>query len=192
MASGKFKCLGTVQELKSRYGQGFELVLRGRQVQPALITSLVSSWGLSEDAKLTKQECLQRITEFGTNAELDSSLAGFKLSRSSLFEKELNSDSISVVAFAEWWAQTNTTADILKFAAKELPGSVVLLENVSRVLKFAIRGERINMLDIFEVIENLKVAVGIEEYSINQYSLEQIFNDFAKQDTAAVAASLEN
>ncbi len=48
------------------------------------------------------------------------------------------------------------------------------------------------MLDIFDIIEKRKADVGIDEYSINQYSLEQILNDFVKQDAGAVSAALQN
>jgi len=96
---------------------------------------------------------------------------------------------IAAKVFAEWWVQADFIEEVRMFIPKTVPGKVSVLDAVGRVLKFLIT-DCSSVLDIFESVESNKSQVHIDEYSISQLSLEQIFNDFARQDSVAVSANL--
>merc|ERR1712139_386020 len=62
------------------------------------------------------------------------------------------------------------------------------LERHGRMLRFRLPA-RCPLADVFEQLENARTSLYIEEYGINQTSLEQIFNNFAarqQEETNAV------
>ena len=179
MASGRFRCLGTVTELKNLYGAGFELDMRVQLPSESALTAKLSSWGIQEGATIRRKDCAKICREVSQD-------------RADTIDKELGglSDKVNAKVFAEWSVQCDFIDEARAFVPKVVPGKVSVLEAVGRSLKFLIK-EANSVLDIFEAVENNKGKVNIDEYSISQFSLEQIFNDFAREDAIAVAASLQ-
>jgi ATP-binding cassette subfamily A (ABC1) protein 3 len=180
MASGRFRCLGTVTELKNIYGAGFELDLRVQLPTESALEAVLVNWELAGEANMSRIDCLKKCEGHSTD-------------RKETFEKELGglNETINAKVFAEWWVQEDFIDAVKAFIPRVVPGKVSVLDAVGRVLKFLIK-ECSSVLDIFESIEQNKQQVNIDEYSITQYSLEQIFNDFARQDALAIAASLQD
>jgi ABC-type multidrug transport system ATPase subunit len=173
MASGRFRCLGTVTELKNLYGAGFELNLRVKLPTEIAMHAVTSLWGVEDSAVMKRADC-QRIC------------AGLSQARLEVFTRELGGldENIAAKVFAEWWVQADFIDEVRAFIPRVVPGTVSVMDAVGRVLKFLIKDCR-SVLDIFESIENNKSQVNIDEYSISQFSLEQIFNDFARGDSLA-------
>eukprot|EP00475_Leptophrys_vorax_P005671 TRINITY_DN13418_c0_g2_i1.p1 TRINITY_DN13418_c0_g2~~TRINITY_DN13418_c0_g2_i1.p1 ORF type:complete len:1145 (+),score=272.12 TRINITY_DN13418_c0_g2_i1:223-3435(+) len=67
----------------------------------------------------------------------------------------------------------------MSFVESRFPGSV-LLEAQDNNLKFIVPKKDHSLSELFSIIENKKVEVGIVEYSLSETSLEQIFLRFAK------------
>jgi hypothetical protein len=144
----------------------------------AAMRTLLDTWSVSDGSKMSRQDC-KRICDVRSSE------------RRQTFEKELGGldNSVDAKVFAEWWVQADFIEEVRAFIPRVVPGRVSELDAVGRVLKFLIK-ECNSLLDIFEAIENNKAQVHIDEYSINQFSLEQIFNDFAKADATARQMSL--
>ena len=176
MASGRFRCLGSVQELKNRYGKGFELAVRVKVPLEVEINGLINQWGVDRNVSLSKVDCLKFCAGAG---------------RVELFEKELGagSECFAPPAFAEWWLQSSAIAKVCDFALQSLPGTVSLLEGVGRVQKFLVK-DCPSVLELFEAVETFKSRGQLDEYSVSQFSLEQIFNGFAKDDQIAMGKAL--
>lgn len=71
------------------------------------------------------------------------------------------------------------TAITKSFILRSFPESS-LLERSGLMWKFSIPGTQADMAYIFKVIADNKDAANIDDYSLTQSTLEQIFNKFAK------------
>ena len=181
MASGRFRCLGSLQELKNTYGKGFELSVKVKAPNANVVDAQKIAWGVMTET-MTREECVTKCDEAG-------------ISKREIYDKEMGvgplTETVSSAAFAEWWVQQTMVDKVKEFAYKKIPGDVSLIEGIGRVQKFLIRKCK-SVLELFEILEAAKTSTDIEEYSVNQYSLEQIFNSFAKEDAVALAASQQS
>jgi len=107
MVSGQFKCLGTIQHLKSRFGQGYQM-----------------------EINTSSEQSLQRVKAF---------------------------------------------------VKEHFPDSV-LDETNERRLKYRLPAGSLNLSYIFGTIEKAKKDLEIDDYSVSQSTLEQIFLLMASQD----------
>ncbi|KAL4240689.1 ATP-binding cassette sub- A member 3 [Mactra antiquata] len=110
MVNGQFKCLGSPQHLKSRFGQGYFLIAR--------VTT-------SNDNIMPKMESL------------------------------------------------------MKFIESKFPGSL-LIDIHQNYLNYHITDTNLSLAEIFGTIEKAKAKFDIEDYSVSQTTLEQIFLNFAR------------
>lgn len=110
MVNGQFKCLGSPQHLKSRFGEGYFLIAR------VSITS---------DGVIPNMEPL------------------------------------------------------IKFIEQKFPGCI-LIDIHQNYLNYHITNTNMTLAEIFGTIEKAKVDFNIEDYSVSQTTLEQIFLNFAR------------
>ncbi|RKO84169.1 P-loop containing nucleoside triphosphate hydrolase protein [Blyttiomyces helicus] len=88
--------------------------------------------------------------------------------------------------------RTDDTNLARRFVAQAFPGAV-LLEYQRRHLRFSFPPHSVKSIaDVFEIIEANRYAAGIDDYSLGQTSLEQVFLSFARDaenqaDTNAAA-----
>ncbi|XP_033114079.1 ATP-binding cassette sub-family A member 3-like [Anneissia japonica] len=106
MVNGQFKCLGSTQHLKSRYGKGYTMLIK-------------------------MEENFQ-------------------------------------------------TGGLKQFVNDQFPGSV-LLEEHQGVLQYQVENSNLSWSYIFGTLENNKQMLKIEDYSVSQTTLEQVFINFAKE-----------
>jgi len=131
MVNGEFKCLGSVQHLKNKFSQGFNLTI-----------------------KVRKSNSLMSRTDFdnGLHREGDARL------------------SISL---------TQTLADIKNFVIANFIGAT-LKEEYMGLLTYFIEKSDLKWSTMFRLMEEAKDKFNIEDYSLSQTSLEQVFLSFAK------------
>jgi energy-coupling factor transporter ATP-binding protein EcfA2 len=190
MVGGVLRCLGSSQRLRSRYGHGYQIEIGMVLAKPseieAMTIDILSAIGITaQDTNIyiTQAQVEQafaakgvahwseRLTPTGSGAELLASLP-----------------SLSVQHFAAWWLIEigyNKIADFLRaefgeFALRERQMSKIRVE----ISTFTtVKGEQVRrrLGAMFGAIEARKVELSIQDYSIAQTSLEQIFNQFAAQ-----------
>lgn len=141
MVNGRMCCIGSPQQLKNRFGNGFTLRVK-------------VSTGLSQ-----------------TNAQ---SLSERRHSRIAWRENSITSCDIVL---------EQNIKEVEQFVLKSFEGSQ-LSEVHYNLMVFQINNTRISWSNIFGTIEAEKDSLNIEDYSVGQTSLEQIFLTFAaKQRT---------
>uniref|UniRef100_A0A3Q3DZB1 ATP binding cassette subfamily A member 1 n=1 Tax=Hippocampus comes TaxID=109280 RepID=A0A3Q3DZB1_HIPCM len=109
MVNGRFKCLGSVQHLKNRFGDGYTIILRVAGPDPDLLP-------------------------------------------------------------------------VMKFIESELSGST-LKEKHRNMLQYQLPSSRCSLTHIFFTLANNKHALKIEDYSVTQTTLDQVFVNFAKDQS---------
>jgi ATP-binding cassette, subfamily A (ABC1), member 3 len=196
MVGGVLRCLGSAQRLRTRYGRGYQIEIgmvipspEDVAAQSAVIfTALGPNMPFApevqngdiaiseEDVKrvmtaLGREEWVTRLNVGGSGAELAASFAanGFVL----------------IKHLAAWWLLEDTFDQICVFLGKTFGGFTLreLHNNRMRVEITATdgNGERRSLARMFGAVEGVKTSLKIQEYSIAQTTLEQIFNQFASQ-----------
>uniref|UniRef100_A0A7N6B5M8 ABC transporter domain-containing protein n=1 Tax=Anabas testudineus TaxID=64144 RepID=A0A7N6B5M8_ANATE len=109
MVNGRFRCLGSVQHLKNRFGDGYTIILRVA----------------------------------GPNPDL---------------------------------------RPVMEFIERELPGST-LKEKHRNMLQYQLPSSLTSLARIFSILSKNKEALSIEDYSVSQTTLDQVFVNFAKDQS---------
>jgi len=154
MAAGQLKCLGSVQEIQNEFGKVMDLFVRLRMPVREEVTSLA-----------------RKITETG---QMPPPLALSLGVEDPLLVEGRGDD----FARAEEQMLEDMGHRLKMHICHRFPGSSVA-EHLGRSWRFALPLDR-KLPDMFREIEEAKDLLDIEEYSLAQASLEQIFNSFAK------------
>ncbi|CAL8300626.1 unnamed protein product [Arctogadus glacialis] len=109
MVNGRFRCLGSVQHLKNRFGDGYTIVLRVTGPDPDLVP-------------------------------------------------------------------------VMKFIESELPGST-LKERHRNMLQYQLPSSSTSLAHVFSILARNKELLQIEDYSVSQTTLDQVFVNFAKDQS---------
>ncbi|KAL8582197.1 hypothetical protein ACOMHN_004116 [Nucella lapillus] len=109
MVNGTFKCIGSIQHLKNRFGDGYTIILRVG----------------------------------GHNADLDP---------------------------------------VKQFITKHFPKSL-LREQHHNMLQYQLPSQRLSLAQVFATMEEAKGRFNVEDYSVSQTTLDQVFINFAKMQT---------
>ena len=80
----------------------------------------------------------------------------------------------------DWWITEVRYIDFMDFL-EETFNSVELLERHGNLVTLRVDTKGMKLSEIFKFMEKVKEKCSIEEYSIAQMTLEQIFNFFASQ-----------
>ncbi len=192
MVGGKLRCLGPAQHLKSRFGTGYQVeisvelpsaenagddtVLARLQAAAAAKAEQPDRFSQAELATalaaIGKEAWLDRFCHTGTGADVYQTVTG--------------AGSIGVREFASWCRLEGRVEGVLGFVATHYPDAV-LRERQGAKVRFEIpakdtgTGAVRQLSDMFGLIEAEKAGLHIEDYSVSQTSLEQIFNFFAQQ-----------
>lgn len=96
---------------------------------------------------------------------------------------------ISLRSFLEWWLAEDYAIRLSSFLEREFPGALLLERSSAHSFRYRIQNTD-SLAGIFGKFEANKSRVFIQDYSVGQTTLEQIFNQFAaSQDNPEVAAS---
>ena len=123
MVNGQFKCLGSAQKLKNKFGEGYTLMAKVL---------------LGSDASATEQR---------------------------------------------------TTA-LMEFIEQEFPGST-LKDLHQGLVMYHIYDAELSWAEIFGTMERAKDQLNIEDYSVSQTSLEQVFINFARAQIPPLEQSIK-
>ena len=86
---------------------------------------------------------------------------------------------LSVHAFLEWWIAQNQAIKVTEYMSYAFPDSILLERSSAFSFRFRITTPDIPLATIFSKFESDKESLLIEDYSVGQTTLEQIFNQFA-------------
>jgi len=127
-------------------------------------------------AKMSASHYEQELTEDGIGSE---------------FYKELNGPkgSVNLEEFIRWvFSETRGSSIIAKL--ESMFNSLEVLEHFSNSYKIKVSRDQYSIGYLFGLMEGLKASFSVSEYSVSQTTLEQIFNNFAKEAEAAGSSDL--
>ena len=196
MAGGNIRCLGSAQQLKSKFGQGYQLEMKIRNVETSdkdYIDNLVrlgSIIDVEEEEAIEKgeevfmnldktKEALNGLSTDGYLSELVDEKypngAGF------LIWKEAKSPSgIDLAEVAEFATSELRMRVLFEFMSTTYPDNI-LRERQDSKTRYEVSSEGVRIGDIFAAIEENKARLQVDEYGVSQTSLEQVFNMHAAE-----------
>lgn len=147
MVNGEFKCLGSTQHLKTKFAQGYTLIIKVRKRY--LVSSLNRESG---DASQIHQHRRQRssisVRRLGLNRQ----------------------DSV----------YSHTELEPIKNYIQDHFEGATLKEEYQGLITYHIPTTHMTWSRMFGVMESAKRQLDIEDYSLGQTSLEQVFLSFTK------------
>ena len=178
MVNGEFVCLGSAQEIKEKYGYGFEIDVRIMPLSEEKMKEIYQTLKIEKSTKVTKenlQDVLNSLNKSKYITELDDNRIGKSLIR------ELKiSGSIPISVLISWCHYVSNAMRMIKKVSEHF-NEIILTEFIENNFLFKIKkGDGLKSIGfLFGLVESIKGDCFITEYSIQQTSLEQIFNQFA-------------
>ncbi|TNN43202.1 ATP-binding cassette sub-family A member 2 [Liparis tanakae] len=77
---------------------------------------------------------------------------------------------------------SSNVKEVVRFFNRNFP-EAVLKERHSTKLQFQLKSERISLAQVFSKMEQVVEVLGIEEYSVSQTTLDNVFVNFAKKQS---------
>ena len=188
MVGGALSCLGSIQHLKTRFGKGLTTELRMQRPAAATKEAFLSSY-LQDKERLSREDILDVCTTLGMPERMmdihSSHPTGWSLNAALLRD-----GSIASTMLADWWLNENTTMLLRVFLETEFE-HVTLLEQQGNLFRYRLHATLEKLLPgrVFDVLEKNKETLHLENYSVTQTSLDQVFNQFAskqQQETGPV------
>jgi ABC-type multidrug transport system ATPase subunit len=187
MVGGRFRCLGSAQHLKTRFGLGYQLEFGFKVVDQhedkfvTIFGELVAAHELVSAKDKRAVDAVITLSQAATI--LDK--AGKVVWKNQLMkaDSEFHHGS-TLIDLAVWCIAEQNVLDLARFMQNEFPGAVLRESQRSRVryeVPSKIDGRDVKLSKMFGLLERQKAALGLQEYSLSQTSLEQIFNGFAGQ-----------
>ena len=203
MVNGEFVCLGRAHEIKNKYGYGYELNLRIKPMTEEQEEELYFKKyaNLNRNMKINKdnvEDVLIAINKAEFYDEIRFGGLGEKLSRD--MEKK---DGISINALLSWIFYVQNAIKFVEYGRNNF-SKIIIEENMDNNFLFKMKkleNDNKSIGYLFGLFETHKEECFITEYSIQQTSLEQIFNKFAenqssmlnaRRSTIVVAGDVEN
>merc|ERR1719183_1043554 len=180
MVDGRLRCLGSAQHLKDRFGAGYELDLSLQPPTAAETSSKLATLPVPvEQSDITEAqvaECLNAVGKPDWVNQITPTGSG------SLLHQNLQLNECVSKEDLVWWLLMEERKEALnKFLMQKLgAGNFYQLEAFGGKVCYRLdRSNKITLASLFEMFEANQGALMVENYSLCQTSLEQIFNQFA-------------
>ncbi|DAZ97518.1 TPA: hypothetical protein N0F65_009786 [Lagenidium giganteum] len=186
MVGGRMRCLGSVQHLKNRFGNGLMVELKLEQPTATEVETRTKA-SLGENASLITKGSLKSSCERMSNAGWAEKITPKHSTGYALDAVLARDGGIRPQLFCAWWIAEERFAKLDEFLRKSFGGEqgVQLLERQNELCRYKLTGakENLKLSAIFRTIEGGKATNHVREYAVSQTTLEQIFNSFASQQS---------
>lgn len=199
MAGGKLRCLGSAQQLKSKFGQGYQVEMKIKNVGPSDADYVENLSKIAESAEITLPTLANEDGE-ATHDDIFMNLDTAKAALAALTGDTYLTDMVSehdpagYTVFKEASSPVGVDLDgLVVFATSELrmrklnsfiaetyPQSVVR-ERQDTKARYEVSSQGVRIGNIFSNIEEYKADLQVNEYGVSQTSLEQVFNMHAAE-----------
>jgi len=178
MVNGEFVCLGSSNEIKNTYGYGFEVDIRIKPLSKEELNEILSKNKLDKNYKVNLNNINSTLEKIGKSKYIDE-LKNGRFGEKLIKEISINNE-IKISQLISWIHFISNALKLIK-NAKTYFEEIILTEYIDNNFLFKIKksdnSKSIGFL--FGLFEEGKDDCYITEYSIQQTSLEQIFNKFA-------------
>ncbi|KUF93746.1 Sulfatase protein [Phytophthora nicotianae] len=183
MVGGRLRCLGSVQHLKSRFGDGLVFDVKLDMPNADELEYLVHNIFGNGSEFVTPVELEDKCRAFG-NAQLAERVTASHPTGYSLAAAMERDGFIRAEAFCSWCVEETRFDDLNDYLVRAFGASqVVVMERQNDFARFKVRSSNneVKLSKMFALVEDVKAKMHIREYSVSQTTLEQIFNSFASQ-----------
>ncbi|KAF1787671.1 P-loop containing nucleoside triphosphate hydrolase [Phytophthora cactorum] len=183
MVGGRLRCLGSVQHLKSRFGDGLVFDVKLDMPSADELEYLVQHIFGSGSEFVTPVELEDKCHAFG-NADLAERVTASHPTGYSLAAAMERDGFIRAEAFCSWCVEETRFDELSDYLVRAFgAGQVVVMERQNDFARFKVRSSNneVKLSKMFALVEDVKAKMHIREYSVSQTTLEQIFNSFASQ-----------
>mmetsp|Transcript_3366 Transcript_3366/g.4864 ORF Transcript_3366/g.4864 Transcript_3366/m.4864 type:complete len:1961 (-) Transcript_3366:133-6015(-) len=198
MANGKLRCLGSAQHLKTRFGQGYQVELKIKDVEEEdedYTTILSQLRGLSSGQEGGDEEAANANPE-GVLLNVDSVVKMYQTLTGDDYLSSMVNPS-DPTGYVIWKSASSVTGvplhEVADFAAEELrmkklkeffaetyPNSI-LRERQDNKARYEVGSDGLKISSLFGTVEENKSNLNLSDYGISQTSLEQVFNMHAAE-----------
>ena len=178
MVNGEFVCLGGSNEIKEKYGYGFEADIRIKPLSDEMANQILKEKSIDPKLIVKPNNLNDTLIKLGKEqflVELQKGRLGEKLLR----EVSTN-ERFRVPQLLAWTYFTENALKLIK-KSKQYFEEIILTEYIDNNFLFKLKkGENSKSIGfLFGLFESIKDECYVTEYSIQPTSLEQIFNKFA-------------
>ena len=180
MVNGEFVCMGTANYIKDTYGYGYEIDVRIKPFEQQKLFGIIQKLGLKRNYKVSSineaKEILKKIKKAKFCNYLNEKGIGRKIYH------EINiSGNTGIQTLINWTRYVTYSMKLISVVIPHFK-EIILSEFIENNFLFKIKKEENSKTIgfLFSLLENQKDPCEITEYSIQQTSLEQIFNKFAE------------
>lgn len=177
MVDGQFKCFGSSQHIKNKYGMGFEIEVKIRPLCDQEILQQKKISGVASEAvsKVGLGPVLQKLGFGDLSREICEGGLGDNLNRILLKSGKLYVNELMK------WAHVERNGGNIISELEKVFKEFQLVEHYNNSYTFKVSRDAYSIGAVFGMLEDFKKKYSIQEYSAQQTSLEQIFNIFALQ-----------
>ena len=179
MVNGEFVCFGKANQIKEKYGYGYEANVRIKPLPEKQFNELLDKYNLDKNLLIDEKnvnDILNMVERKYYIDELKDGRLGQRIKR----DMNLNGN-INIRVLLSWiFFVENAIKFIMK--GKNYFEEIILPEYIENNFLFKMKKSKSNNYSIgffFGLYEESKEECFITEYSIQQTSLEQIFNKFS-------------
>ena len=180
MVNGEFVCMGTSNYIKENYGYGYEIDIRIKPFEQKELDEIIEKLGVKRSHKLRSLEEVKDILTKINKEHFYKYIQEEGIGRK-IYTEVVHHGDINIKALINW---TRYVTCAMKMINVVLPhfNEVILSEFIENNFLFKIKKSKDakSIGFLFSILEKEKENFEITEYSIQQTSLEQIFNKFAE------------
>jgi ATP-binding cassette subfamily A (ABC1) protein 3 len=178
MVNGEFVCLGKANQIKDKYGYGYEADVRIKPMSEKQQEELFIMHNFDKRMLVNEQnieEILERLDKKYYSDELKDGRLGERIKR----EMTLN-DNVPITTLLNWIFFVENALKFIE-TGKNYFEEIILSEHIENNFLFKMKKEKSDKSIgfFFGLYEQSKEKCFVTEYSFQQTSLEQIFNKFA-------------
>lgn len=185
MVDGKFKCMGSVQHLKTKFGEGYTLTVKLKEMPKHLSTATVTHLGhgrtssYENDSTSYVRRRLNESLANNSTATSNSTTSTNKPLAST--NKYINTilDELQTNISAKCKLKERHFNNVYQF---ELPCPNPLVVD-SKPEAASTTTMEFNIGDVYRLIELNKLRFNIADYSLSQNTLDNVFINFVKEQT---------
>jgi ATP-binding cassette, subfamily A (ABC1), member 3 len=179
MVNGHFKWFGTVQHLKSKFGNFYEVEFKTASPSDEEAMTVIQQTSFGTDFIVTEDNFLSVLRESRfEDIEEEFTEIGFA---KEILINDLSKQGVDIVEFVQYCINLREVMQILADLSSKY-GQLEIIEHYGSSYKVKLSALQLSVGKIFEVFEDdYKQRYHISDYSVTQATLEQIFNSFAKE-----------
>ena len=177
MVNGNFKCIGTPQHIKSKYGEGYEIEIKVVPCSKEQIKQYMTQNKLENKIAIEEKELEGFLTYLKVEQSVQAEISP-KGSGNYIYNQLASAKKIETFQIIEYILLVNKIRIIKQFMENRFGGCEVI-ESFQTFIRFKVKAT-LSVGKMFEVLESEKTKLEIDSYSIKQATVEQIFNRFAE------------